>query len=492
MKKTRKVRTASLLAAAAVLAACGSDSSGPSYDTLVITTNSLAPAVISQPYQAGVDAEGGDEAYQWDITAGSLPPGLDLTVEDLTDDDVLITGTAATEGSYTFTLRVRSGDGQSASREFTVDVIQATALTILNALMPPALQGAPYDVTLSAVGGDGQSYTWTLASGSLPAGLSLTGNRIQGTPSALDTTSFTLQASSGGETTSRTFTIGVVPHVTGAYNITTLRVSSVPASIEPALLDAVARWEAAITGDLIGGQLPTDFFGQGTCGGFGPSANGTTIDDLLLLVNIAPIDGSGAILGQAGPCAIRGPDDGQLPVVGVLTLDQDDLEDLVPYPDALEALLAHEIGHVLGFGSMWDNFSLVTGAGTNSPRFTGPQAVSEYQALGGSGQVPVEEGGGEGTADVHWNEETFDNEMMTGFAESPTAPVPLDMPLSRVSIASMGDLGYQVDLTTADPYSLPALAGYGTFRDSFGRDLVLDEEPQVLETTFVPSTPDAQ
>jgi hypothetical protein len=93
---------------------------------------------------------------------------------------------------------------------------------------------------------------------------------------------------------------------------------------------------------------------------------------------------------------------------------------------------------------------------------------------------------------VHWDEEAFDNEMMTGFAESPTAPVPLDMPLSRVSIASMGDLGYQVDLTTADPYSLPALLGYGTFRDSFGRDLVLDEEPQVLKTTFVPSTPDAQ
>ena len=64
--------------------------------------------------------------------------------------------------------------------------------------------------------------------------------------------------------------------------------------------------------------------------------------------------------------------------------------------------------------------------------------------MGGKG--PVEDQGGPGTADSHWREATFDNEILTGFVNAGFNP------LSAVSIASMADLGYAVDCTTADPY----------------------------------------
>ena len=62
--------------------------------------------------------------------------------------------------------------------------------------------------------------------------------------------------------------------------------------------------------------------------------------------------------------------------------------------------------------------------------------------------MPVEGGGGAGTANAHWRESVFRSELMTGFIVS--AP----NPLSRVTIGSLQDLGYVVDYGTADPFSL--------------------------------------
>ena len=63
--------------------------------------------------------------------------------------------------------------------------------------------------------------------------------------------------------------------------------------------------------------------------------------------------------------------------------------------------------------------------------------------------------GGTGTADAHWRESVFGNELMTGFVDAGTNP------LSRVSVASMADLGYAVNLAGADPYTLaPGLRAF--------------------------------
>jgi hypothetical protein len=176
------------------------------------------------------------------------------------------------------------------------------------------------------------------------------------------------------------------------------------------------------------------------------------VDDLIIDVGVAPIDGVGSILGQAGPtCFSTGND---LPLHGVMEFDDADVANLL-LDGSFDEVILHEMGHVLGIGTMWDTTlfggarKVLTGAGGTNPVFTGPRGIAEYARLGSPGNVPVENLGGPGTRDAHWRESRFGNELMTGYLNSGANPV------SRLTIASLADLGYQVSLIPAQPYSLP-------------------------------------
>jgi hypothetical protein len=182
-----------------------------------------------------------------------------------------------------------------------------------------------------------------------------------------------------------------------------------------------------------------------------------TFDDLYALVEIVPIDGVGNVLGFAGPCYIRTPS--LLPFVARVRLDLDDVNAMLGNGTLFDDVL-HELGHTLGIGSLWVhkgllvNPSLPKSPGVDT-HFTGAAAIAAYNAVGGSGytggaKVPVENTlGAEGTRDSHWRTAAFShNELMTGFISSVS-------PLSRVTAASLADLGYTVNLDAADPYALP-------------------------------------
>jgi hypothetical protein len=139
-----------------------------------------------------------------------------------------------------------------------------------------------------------------------------------------------------------------------------------------------------------------------------------------------------------------------------MLFDVDDL-DMLEGKGLLEAVFLHEMGHVLGFGSVWSDLDLLVDAaetGGSDPHFTGSRAIAAFNNAGGSGyagaKVPVETNGGLGTSDVHWRESVLDNELMTGFLNEGANP------LSAISVASLGDLGYRVDLSAADGYSFTA------------------------------------
>jgi len=69
------------------------------------------------------------------------------------------------------------------------------------------------------------------------------------------------------------------------------------------------------------------------------------------------------------------------------------------------------------------------------------------------GAVPLETGGGSGTAGSHWSEAVFNTELMTGYNDVGTEAIP--DPLSALTVASLKDLGYVVSATPPiDPYSL--------------------------------------
>jgi Leishmanolysin len=107
-------------------------------------------------------------------------------------------------------------------------------------------------------------------------------------------------------------------------------------------------------------------------------------------------------------------------------------------------------------GTIWDNFNLVKYAGDgdkngcdDNPRYTGPKGIAEYKKLGGAdADVPVENGFGQGSCEGHWREAIFKKELMTSFLNDGTNP------LSKLSIASMEDLGYTVSYGSAEVYSL--------------------------------------
>ena len=212
--------------------------------------------------------------------------------------------------------------------------------------------------------------------------------------------------------------------------------------------DGAARWEEIIVGDI------PDYGGSLSAGGCQPVPEESGIDDLKIYVTVRAIDGSGGVLGRAGPCYYRTVG-GVFPITGIMELDEADLSDMQAL-GLLEDVIVHEMGHILGFGTLWNASSnaFLEGGGTEDPIFTGSGAIAAFDAAGGAvrpgPKVPVENTGGAGTRDGHWRESVHNSELMTGWIESSG----VINPLSAITIASLADLGYAVNMSAADPYVL--------------------------------------
>ncbi|MFI7294942.1 hypothetical protein [Streptomyces sp. NPDC050121] len=114
--------------------------------------------------------------------------------------------------------------------------------------------------------------------------------------------------------------------------------------------------------------------------------DGEVIDDLLILAQGRSIDGPGGILGQAGPTHVRPPSAGSaasLPAKGIMSSDTADLEQM-EQDGTLNDVITHEMGHVLGIGSVWNDKGLLADAGTSNPTFLGRAAMDEYRPLRGA------------------------------------------------------------------------------------------------------------
>jgi hypothetical protein len=228
----------------------------------------------------------------------------------------------------------------------------------------------------------------------------------------------------------------------GRFNITLKFVTPVSNRQLQVFDEAAARWERIIIGDVpsITGTIPSAFIG------LPPVANNETIDDIVIEVAIAPIDGPGKILGQAGPVYVRNVDN--LPLSGVMFFDIDDLNLLEEF-DLFDDVIVHEMGHVLGVGTLWDfRRSLLKFNSNGAPYFGGKLANILWKAEGGRAYLPIEDLGGSGTALSHWKESILGNELMTGYIDLGKNP------LSRITSSSVRDLGY-LAIPTGEKYDLP-------------------------------------
>lgn len=212
--------------------------------------------------------------------------------------------------------------------------------------------------------------------------------------------------------------------------------------------EAADRWARVIVGDLETAVI-NDFSGR------------VVIDDLLIDAEGVPIDGVNNVpntLGEAGPTRFRSEDAASgagLPAKGHMRFDSADLAQMEEEGSLLD-VITHEMGHVLGIGTVWTDFGLLKNfPGPNfrniDPTFVGPGAMEEFGKLtgGGPAPVPVANVGGPGSAGGHWRETVFDDELMSPNIDGSNNP------LSRLTVASLGDLGYTVDLDAAEDYELP-------------------------------------
>ena len=235
------------------------------------------------------------------------------------------------------------------------------------------------------------------------------------------------------------FSARVVPEL---FGIEYRAVGSIPPRLMQALERAAARWMSVFTTHAGTSHVTLP---AGECGPTFPAMN-EPVSDLVVFIRVTPIDGKGEILASALPCAMH--EESGLPVVARITFDISDVAEYVAN-DFVDLIATHELGHALGFGTVWEQRGLVVGAGTVNPRFNGASASREYGVAFGSantGVVPVENTGGAGTANRHWRASVFSIETMNGFIATRTAP------LSRITIGAMEDVGYSVSYDAEDAF----------------------------------------
>ncbi len=193
---------------------------------------------------------------------------------------------------------------------------------------------------------------------------------------------------------------------------------------------AARHWMSIIREDL-----PDYTFTQGWSGQCGDHSYripaGERIDDLRIYITAIENRGS-----WGGPWTLR--ETSGLPIVGCMgfyTVETFSVN-----------VSRHEIGHVLGIGTLWDVQNP-----NGDPHFAGPRAIAAFNDAGGwdypGKKVPLtkfDQG-------AHWNGTVLGGELMSNSG----GPVYV---LSAITIQALADLGWVVDVTQADPYTLPRAA----------------------------------
>ena len=353
-------------------------------------------------------------------------------------------GDGGTDPAELIHVTIVSGDGQSTglgeilSQDLVVRTSDALGNTVANVdLLFTVVQGGG-SLSVEAVKTNGQgtaSSTWTVGNQEGPQ---------QVTVSAV--------TNSGAE--------AAFSAVATEFNIELVFITSGTPSQNAAFFAAADRWMNILRGDLPEVDFSSMPVPANTCLQGQPTFSGT-IDDLRIYVDITPIDGLLGTLGQAGPCQIRTTS--QLPLLAFIQLDSDDVTQLEQDGDLLDVIL-HEMGHALGIGTLWDNFdtllvnpslppSLPADPGVDT-HFAGAAAIAAFDAAGGTAytagaKVPVDNQANVGSSDAHWREPVLRLELMT-----PELTPGVTNPLSAITTESLADLGYSVDSSEADAFTL--------------------------------------
>jgi uncharacterized protein (TIGR03437 family) len=186
------------------LAALGLVASANAQSTLAITTQAFPQAVVGAPYSLQLAATGGTSPYTWGVqpaivtlpVPGQISPGIQLDSKS-----GLASGTPTQAGNFSFTITLTDSANNQFSKVYSLTVSPAGPLGITTASLPQGTVGVKYSQQLGAAGGT-PPYKWSVASGTLPAGLILDGptGLVGGTPSSAGASTVTFGLSDSAST----------------------------------------------------------------------------------------------------------------------------------------------------------------------------------------------------------------------------------------------------------------------------------------------------
>ncbi len=145
---------------------------------IVTSPDSLSAATVTNPYSVTLTATGGTgSGYSFAVTEGALPAGLTLSSAGILGGTIPA-GTIATDAAFTVTTT--DPNGATADQSYILDVDPAIELGSTS--LPYGSAGSDYSTILTATGGSGTGYAFSMTGGRLPTGLTLTPDgRISGT-----------------------------------------------------------------------------------------------------------------------------------------------------------------------------------------------------------------------------------------------------------------------------------------------------------------------
>ncbi len=193
-----------------------------------VTTASVPAGTEGTAYSTTLAATGGTGAYTWAVSSGTLPSWASLNASS-----GAIAGTPNAASTTNFSVTVTDAAGvTSAAQALTLKINAPPPLTISTTSLPGGTEGTSYTTTLSATGGI-QPYTWSIASGAMPAWANLNASTgvISGMPNASGTSTFTVKVTDS-EPTPASVTSGSLTITIAAAPALAVSTTSLPTGTE--------------------------------------------------------------------------------------------------------------------------------------------------------------------------------------------------------------------------------------------------------------------
>lgn len=211
-------------------------------------TGNLPAGVIGTPYNAAIDVSGGKAAYDFNLSWGSLPPGLSLNSGMGT-----ISGVPSKSGVYQFGVHVVDSTGRGGADPFQITISDSSAVSVVVSPATGTIASAgtqQFTATVSNTSNVG--VTWTASAGTISS------SGLYQAPSVSANTQVTIKATSTADSTksgSASFTI--TAPVQSALTITTTGLTNVTSGVSYSATLKATGGKSPYSWSLISGSLPS-------------------------------------------------------------------------------------------------------------------------------------------------------------------------------------------------------------------------------------------